>query len=245
MQFRAMAQAQALGQAQLQAQPQPPAQGPAQAQTSAQGQMAGQTSQLSNASAALTAAAPALSAVHRSPSFGARATSSSPGVPQQSPPLPAASPANANAVARPPSVPGQPVQGAPVNPLLHVPNMAQYYLQVGRLSPEQLQAFLAQVCDPSPDFETSPFLIIVCMHSNSGSSNSSSSSSHSSSMPHTPYSLRHRTLRTVLSRIRDMDCCSYYSLIPVYIYHHMLSDIARPAVMSYRNHVHSRSPFRL
>ncbi|RPD66336.1 hypothetical protein L226DRAFT_557464 [Lentinus tigrinus ALCF2SS1-7] len=141
---------QAQMQAQAQAQPQVQA-GQGQAQVPAP---------VSNASAALTAAAPALSAAHLSPSFAARATSSSPGVPQQSPPLPAASPVNANAVQRPPSVPGQPVQGVPVNPMLHMPNMsnmanvaaAQYYMQMqnlqhglqGRVTPEQIQALLAQ-----------------------------------------------------------------------------------------------------
>ena len=140
---------QAQMQAQGQAQPQPQA-GQGQAQVSQ-----AQVPPVSKASAALTAAAPALSAAHLSPSFAARATSSSPGVPQQSPPLPAASPVNAGAVQRPPSVPGQPVQGVPVNPLMHMPNMAnvaaaQYYMQMqqglqGRVTPEQIQALLAQV----------------------------------------------------------------------------------------------------
>ncbi|KAH9901614.1 hypothetical protein C8Q73DRAFT_252201 [Cubamyces lactineus] len=127
------------------------AQGQGQAQASAAGQASGQAGgqvpsqipQQSGASAALSAAAPALSATHLSPSFAARATSSSPGLPQQSPPLPAASPANA-AVARPPSVPGQPVQGVPMNPMLHAQNVAHYYLQMQQrgITSEQLQAAL-------------------------------------------------------------------------------------------------------
>ncbi|KAI0362340.1 hypothetical protein OH77DRAFT_1416587 [Trametes cingulata] len=137
--YRAMAAAQGQGQAQGQVAGQLPGQ--------AGGQGSGQMAQPSSASAALSAAAPALSAAHLSPSFAARATSSSPGLPQQSPPLPAASPANA-AVARPPSVPGQPVQGMPMNPMLHAQNVAQYYIQMqqrGALTPEQLQAMVAQI----------------------------------------------------------------------------------------------------
>ncbi|KAI0780736.1 hypothetical protein BD413DRAFT_499713 [Trametes elegans] len=99
----------------------------------------GQVPQQSSAAAALSAAAPALSAAHLSPPFGPRATSSSPGLPQRSPPLPAASPANA-AVARPPSVPGQPVQ---MNQMMHMQNMAQYYAQHG-FSQDQLQVIMAQ-----------------------------------------------------------------------------------------------------
>ncbi|CDO72899.1 hypothetical protein BN946_scf185002.g84 [Trametes cinnabarina] len=135
--FRAMAAAQGQGQALGQVPGQPPGQ--------AGGQVPAQMPQPSSASAALSAAAPALSAVHLSPSFAARATSSSPGLPQQSPPLPAASPANAT-VARPPSVPGQPVQGVPMNPMMHAQNVAQYYLQMQQrgLTPEQLQAMVAQ-----------------------------------------------------------------------------------------------------
>ncbi|TBU65625.1 hypothetical protein BD310DRAFT_953748 [Dichomitus squalens] len=118
-------------------------QAPAPAPASGQGQVqaAGQVPH-SNASAALTAAAPALSAAHLSPSFAARATSSSPGAPHRSPPLPAASPANAN-VPRPPSVPGQPVQGMQVNPLLQVQGL-HYYMQSNRLTAEQIQALIAQ-----------------------------------------------------------------------------------------------------
>ncbi|KAI1794548.1 hypothetical protein LXA43DRAFT_995526 [Ganoderma leucocontextum] len=124
-QMRAMAaagQGQALAQAQGQAPA--PAQSPAQGQVPAQVQVSH-----SNASAALTAAAPALSAAHLSSSYVARATSASPGVPHHSPPLPAASPPNASAVPRPPSVPGQPGQGLQMNPLLQMPVTAQFYLQ--------------------------------------------------------------------------------------------------------------------
>ncbi|KAI0372852.1 hypothetical protein BV20DRAFT_990169 [Pilatotrama ljubarskyi] len=128
------------------------AQGQGQTQGQAAGQLPGQAGgqgppQASSASVALSAAAPALSAAHLSPSFAARATSSSPGLPQQSPPLPAASPANA-AIARPPSVSGQPLQSMPMNPMLHAQNVAQYYLQMqqrGALTPEQLQAMVAQI----------------------------------------------------------------------------------------------------
>ncbi|KAI0636780.1 hypothetical protein C8Q77DRAFT_1094591 [Trametes polyzona] len=121
--------------------------GAAPGQAGAQG--SGQMPQPSAASAALSAAAPALSAAHLSPSFAARTASSSPGLPQQSPPLPAASPANAG-VARPPSVPGQPVHGVSMaSSMLQAQNMAQqYYLQMqqrGGLTPEQLQAIMAQV----------------------------------------------------------------------------------------------------
>ncbi|PIL24170.1 transcription factor [Ganoderma sinense ZZ0214-1] len=141
--MRAMA---ASGQAQAQAQAPTPAQSPPQGQVPAQGQVP-----LSNASAALTAAAPALSAAHLSPSFAARATSASPGAPHHSPPLPAASPPNATAVARPPSVPGQPVQGMQVNQLLQMP--AQFYMQNmqgisaiqgmrGQFTQEQIHALL-------------------------------------------------------------------------------------------------------
>ncbi|OJT07867.1 Chromatin modification-related protein EAF1 [Trametes pubescens] len=119
-----------------------------QASGQAGGQGPAQMQQPSAASAALSAAAPALSAAHLSPSFAARATSSSPGLPQQSPPLPAASPANA-AVARPPSVPGQPVQGVPMTPMLHAQNVAQYYLQMQQrglpVTQDQLQAMVAQI----------------------------------------------------------------------------------------------------
>nr|VWO98692.1 RNA pyrophosphohydrolase (EC ((Di)nucleoside polyphosphate hydrolase) [Ganoderma boninense] len=151
--MRAMA---ASGQGQSQGQAPTPAQSPPQGQVPAQVQVP-----LSNASAALTAAAPALSAAHLSPSFAARATSASPGAPHHSPPLPAASPPNATAVARPPSVPGQPVQGMQVNPLLQMP--AQFYLQNmqsvpamqgmrgGQFTPEQIHALLQ-----TPDNELHP-----------------------------------------------------------------------------------------
>ncbi|KAI0831506.1 hypothetical protein BC628DRAFT_1354063 [Trametes gibbosa] len=122
-----------------------------QGQAQASGQAVGQpnsqgTAQLPQSSAAAAAAAPALSATHLSPPFAARATSSSPGIPQQSPPLPAASPANV-AVARPPSVAGQPVQGVAMNPMLHAQNVAQYYMQMQQrgLTPDQLQVMVAQV----------------------------------------------------------------------------------------------------
>ena len=148
--MRAMAAA-GQGQALLQAQGQAPApaQSPPQGQVSAQAQVPH-----SNASAALTAAAPALSAAHLSPSFVARATSASPGVPHHSPPRPAARPSNAGAVSRPPSVPGQPVQGLQMNTLLQMP--AQFYLQNmqgipgiqgmrGGFTQEQIHALLQQV----------------------------------------------------------------------------------------------------
>ncbi len=139
--MRAMAaagQGQTLPQAQ--GQTPTPARSPTQGQVPAQAQVPH-----SNASAALTAAAPALSAAHLSPSFAARATSASPGVPHHSPPHPAASPPNATAVPRPLSGSGQPVQGMQVNHLLQMP--AQFYnipaIQGMRsYTPEQIHALL-------------------------------------------------------------------------------------------------------
>ncbi|KAH9951965.1 hypothetical protein B0H21DRAFT_829688 [Amylocystis lapponica] len=90
--------------AQVRAQAQAQVQAQAQALALAQAQTHGQAqAQQSAAPSVLSAAAPALSAAHLSPPYAARATSSSPAIPQQSPPPQVGTPTSATSLSRPPS----------------------------------------------------------------------------------------------------------------------------------------------
>lgn len=109
----------------------------------------------------MSIAQPAMNSAHLSPPYAPRATSSSPGIPQQSPPLPSAPPTSGTGLSRPPSAQQHSgmttaSQNVPVNSMPRpATNMSYYHVQGvhgAQFTPEQveqairLQQSMMRVC---------------------------------------------------------------------------------------------------
>ncbi|OBZ75891.1 Chromatin modification-related protein EAF1 [Grifola frondosa] len=142
MQAQAQAQAQAQVQAQRALAAVAQAQAQAQAHAQAQAQAQAQVQTQIHAQAQAAAAAPALSGAHLSPPYAARATSSSPAIPQQSPPLPSSTTSNAANVPRPPSAQAHPGMTAAPQGVVNAmrPPLPRAYYYAAPMTAEQMES---------------------------------------------------------------------------------------------------------